>query len=68
MKYLLIVVITILTGEDSPKQMTMYLPQSTYEECLSASEDFNLDLSLFPFIKFEVESDCRVREEKGINT
>ena len=68
MKYLLIVIITILTGEDSPKRFTLHLPQESYEDCLTTSEDFNIDVSLFPFIKFEVESDCRVRESETIKT
>ena len=62
MKYILIVVATIFIGEgDEPKKMTMELPQESYEECMSAKEDFKLDIP-FPFLRFEIESECVVEQ------
>ena len=62
MKYILIVVATIFIGEgDEPKKMTMELPQKSYNECMSAREDFELDIP-FPFLRFEIESECVVEQ------
>ena len=62
MKYILIVVATIFIGEgDEPKKMRMELPQESYDECMSAKEDFKLDIP-FPFLRFEIESECVVEQ------
>ena len=62
MKYILIVVATTFIGEgDEPKKMTMELPQKSYNECMSAREDFELDIP-FPFLRFEIESECVVEQ------
>ena len=58
MKYILIVIATIFMGEGKePKRMTFELPQESYEECMTAREDFQLDIP-FPFLRFEIESEC----------
>ncbi len=62
MKYILIVIATIFVGGgEEPKKMTMELPQKSYEECMSAKEDFKLDAS-FAFLRFEIESECVVEQ------
>ena len=62
MKYILIVIATIFVGEEEePKKMTLQLPQESYEECMTAKEDFKLDIP-FPFLRFEIESECVVEQ------
>ena len=71
MKYILIVVATIFVGDgQEPKQMTLELPQESYQECLTAKEDFKLEVP-FPFIRFEIESKCVIEQTEpsaSINT
>ena len=62
MKYILIVIATIFVGEEEePKKMTLQLPQESYEECISAKQNFQLDIP-FPFLRFEIESKCVVEQ------
>jgi hypothetical protein len=62
MKYILIVIATVFVGEsEEPKVIKVELPQASYEECMSAKENYELDIP-FPFISFKIESECVVEQ------
>ena len=63
MKYILIITATILIGDgEDPKGINLEIPYNSYDECINARKDFNLNVP-FAVFKFQLQSECQVDQK-----
>jgi hypothetical protein len=68
MEFILIIILTMSSGEKDPKTIELKIPQKTKEECLQSAKSLNFKLPI-PGLAVSMKSRCepkRDKEEPGV--
>ena len=63
MEFILIIILTMSSGEKDPKTIELQIPQKTKEECLQSAKSLNFKLPI-PGLAVSMKSRCEPKKDK----